>query len=342
MACHKVRELRDSGVSRCQAMVQVASEYGCHHTTIYRWMKKMATTGELTRKKGGGRPPVTTVSQDLAMLNMARERPHLPWIEIVREVAPGVSVPTMRRRMKPWQMGRFVQRRKAWFTPIQLASRIAWCEAYRHLPYQWWQKVVCIDGFGADNTNTVRSWVTRPRGGGNAYKQRYTFKTRWWHEVSRVSAKFIAVAVPFYDWFKLYPIDGPFTTEIMLLVCHDIKDDLNALFPNNEDYMVIMDHDRRHIAIRQFTRDWPRWTNFPFPEKGQDLHIIENFFPWLKRDVRARSLRYGRATSEAQLRQRFRAAGRRLMESDYMWKCANSMPKRILEVLANDGHACRY
>src|SRR5689334_5744575 len=100
MACDRYRDLRDEGYRKAAAMYHAAAEASCDPCTLRRWLKRKADTGVLSWKKGGGRLPKTTINEDLAMLELARNENDAPFREIVRRVAPQVSTSTVRRRLK--------------------------------------------------------------------------------------------------------------------------------------------------------------------------------------------------------------------------------------------------
>lgn len=274
MALDRVSVLSQS-MSQSLAIAIVAQEVGCSVRSIYKWLKKKRTTGVLTHLKGGGRHACTTLAQDHAMLANARANPDKPFREIARENAPNVSVSTVRRRLKTWRIGRYVKRKKSAHTPLQLARRLAWCETHKNKPESFWRKVVCMDEFACTSDSVGREWVSRPRG--DPGNPSFTVKSKYVNHNRKFRCKYLAVCVPYYNFFKLYPCPNHFGTEIFLLMCMEVRNDLNALFPEDESYYVTMDHHTSHIAVRNMIAQldgWERWLDLKFPAKSQDIHII--------------------------------------------------------------------
>ena len=116
----------------------------------------------------------------------------------------------------------------------------------------------------------------------------------------------------------------------------NLKPTFKKFFPEGQWYFQ-HDNDPSHTC--NLAKAWLHSngvTVLDFPPWSPDLNPIENVWPVLERAVETHN-----ATNEAELEAAVKAEWEAL-SPEFLAKLAHSMPKRLKEVIANNGHKTHY
>ena len=103
----------------------------------------------------------------------------------------------------------------------------------------------------------------------------------------------------------------------------------------------VFQHDGAAIHTAIATRKWlteRQIRTLPWPAKSPDLNIIENVWGFMARTVYKRRKQY---STVDELKQAIRDA-RDEINSDYIFKLYNSIPRRLMAVIDAKGNATKY
>lgn len=295
-------------------------------TTVHYWLRKEILP-PVTLKRG--RPRVTDATLDDAIYRQSQESPFRTAVAIRDEVAPGISVYTVRNRLKERGLRCRVPSRKPFLKEEHIYKRLDF--AYKH--FNWgtedWENIVFSDEkiFRASSGGPLR--VYRPRKS-NRFDPRYIAPS------SNPTGRFtICVWMAFGKDFRAMrlveqrTLESTYYTEVIL---SSIKD---HLLQNDLIFM----QDLSSIHTSRLSAHWFECHNVDvmsdWPPKGPDMNPVENVWAELVRRTRNDS------TNKNQLWENVYAAFLALEEA-YFNKLLESMPRRMARVIAAKGGWTKY
>lgn len=329
----------------------IASKLGFNKCTINRVYKRVKA-GKLTRLKGSGRPRKTTTRTDRIivrevvanrLITAPEIREFLPTLIGGKHSAPSICDTTIRRRIK--ESGKFKSywaAKKPFISVINKKKRVQWGLAHRHWTKEQWRKVMWTDEspFVLRFNRKRRVWRLH----NERYAPKRTVGTVKHDKKIMVWGCFVAHGVG-----HLHRVDGIMDQkQYKQILVHHMKPSLKQLFPTG-DGTFQQDNDPKHSA-----KSVTRYLNNPanripqlhiignhvkplrWPAQSPDLNPIENLWSILDLSAKNRN-----ANNEEELMNTLREAWNNI-PVDTLEKLADSMPKRIEEMLKNKGHATSY
>lgn len=305
---------------------QIARKLRIAPSTVHYWLIK-ETFGPVPKKRG--RPRVTDEALDLYILNASTTNPFMSAVEIRDELAPRVSVDTIRKRLKEKGMRCRIPARKPFLRPIHIQKRFQFAVNHIGWGVNEWNDVVFSDEkiFRASTRGPLR--VYRPRAS-DRFDQNYIVSS------SNPRGRFtVCVWMAFGNNFKyIHRIRQRtlnaeyYVNEILPIVEDDVLD-------NNLTFM----HDLSPIHTSRLARHWLETHNITvmddWPPKGPDMNPVENVWAELVRRTRPDS------ANKDQLWENILAAFNEL-DDDYFDNLIRSMPRRIAAVLQKRGGWTKY
>ena len=333
-----------------------AAECGASISSVRRWCYQWCELNNVNRRKGSGRKKKLNPPDEAAILAIAKEHPYKSCVEIIFELDLDVSRHTVRRYLKSVGILRRVVRRKAFFSPAVLQKRLDFCHLHADKDAFFWDKLVYLDEVGFSLDLDGRLWIHRTAK--TAFDEEFTLKCKG----PSVCMKVIYIIVPHFNFVKGYILDNckqtrirpwenrhrpieKFTAEVFMRYLMRFKVHLDELF-GQDDYQILMDFAAQHVSSIPAINALPRMSVFPFVQRSQDWNIIENFFSFVKGDLLKRKLTRrlaGLPTNYTDLRELLRLSVRKVVEDpETLLTLSGSMPDRLLDVIEQGGHACKY
>lgn len=307
---------------------QIAKKFGLAPSTVHYWLVK-ETSGPPPVPTRRGRPRVTDEALDLYILNASTTNPFMSAVEIRNELAPGISVDTVRKRLREKGMKCRIPARKPFLRPIHIQKRFDF--AVHHISWgsNEWNNVIFSDEkiFRASSRGPLR--VYRPRLS-DRFDQNYIVSN------TNPRGRFtICVWMAFGNKFKYIHRVRQKTLNAEYYV--------NEILPIIEDDVLENDliymHDRSPIHTSRLTKHWLETHNMnvmeDWPPKGPDMNPVENVWAELVRRTRPDS------ANREQLWENILVAFNEL-DDDYFNNLIESMRRRIANVLMKRGGWTKY
>lgn len=307
---------------------QIAKKFGLAPSTVHYWLVK-ETSGPPPVPARRGRPRVTDEALDLYILNASMTNPFMSAVEIRDELAPGVSVDTVRKRLREKGMKCRIPARKPFLKPVHIQKRFDF--AVHHISWGSieWNNVIFSDEkiFRASSRGPLR--VYRPRLS-DRFDQNYIVSS------SNPRGRFtVCVWMAFGNNFKYIHRVAQKTLNAEYYV--------NEILPIIEDDVLENDlifmHDRSPIHTSRLAKHWLETHNIPvmedWPPKGPDMNPVENVWAELVRRTRPDS------ANREQLWENILAAFNEL-DDDYFKNLIKSMRRRMANVLMKRGGWTKY
>lgn len=297
-------------------------------STVHYWLAKRNAIPQQTSRKMG-RPRKTDKVVDLYLKNASENNPFLSAVDLRDELAPNVSVDTVRRRLKESGMKCRIPARKPFLKPIHIEKRFNFVVNHIGWGKKEWENVIFSDEkiFRASSRGALR--VYRPRNS-DRFDDRYIVPS------SNPRGRFtICVWMAFGKNFRcIHKIEQRtlnaeyYINEILPLI-------EDKLF---EDNLIFM-HDLSPIHTSNVTKHWLETHNInvmeDWPPKGPDMNPVENAWAELVRRTRQDS------NNKEQLWENVYEAFNQLDDS-YFNNLMHSMPRRIAAVLQKRGGWTKY
>lgn len=296
-------------------------------STVHYWLSKEDESEKEVRKRG--RPRATSYNLDLSFVLESLDHPFHTAVDIRDHLAPGISVDTVRNRLREHGMKCRIPARKPFLTQVHLEKRLRFAQAHLYWSVQEWENVVFSDEkiFRASSRGPVH--VYRP-------SESNRFDSRFIVPTSNTPDRFtICVWMAFGREFKiLEPIERKtlnaeyYTARILPLVRHQLQ-----------RFDLVFMQDRSPIHMSQLARHWFEANNIEvmddWPPKGPDMNPVENVWAELVRRIRHN------ATNRGQLWENVYAAFDEL-DFEYFHKLIASMPNRMQKVVDANGGWTKY
>lgn len=311
----------------------IAKRLEIPRSTVHYWLAKeegvAAAAAAATRSAKRGRPRVTTGAIDTALYLQSQEHPFQSAVEIRDTVVPGVSVDTVRKRLKERGLRCRIPARKPALKAEHIEKRLSFARNHIGWSVRDWERVVFSDEkiFRASSGGPLR--VYRPSTS-NRFDPPYVALSE------NPSGRFtICVWMAFGKEFRCMhrveqrTLDSQYYTERILPLIEDHV---------RENDLIYM-HDNSSIHNSRVSRHWCQVHNInvmeDWPPKGPDMNPVENVWAELVRRVR------NHPENRKQLWENVWEAFQNI-DDDYFQNLIDSMPRRIAKVIEAEGRWTKY
>lgn len=313
----------------------VALHYNIAKSTVQNVKKRWEHHGSISRKQGSGRPKITTVQQDEALLNYLRQNP----FQTSRQAAfltnfPG-SAPTVCRRIKESEIQNCASPKKPLLTEEQKQSRVIFCLNYIYRPPNFWNNVIFTDEKIFQSSNSGRLRVYRPRN--SRFQERYVTPTN-------KSGRF---SVNVWAWICVHGAgvawrcEGRFNSQTYLNILENIMlPSVTEMYPDNN---FIFQQDNCPVHTAGIIRQWFATNNIevlPWASYSPDINPIENIWGLLTKKIYKRNFRPQNAN---ELWEAIEECWEELSQDQHLWQnLIASIPRRLNKVLEANGAITKY
>lgn len=323
---HEIVRLRDT--ERLTER-QIARLLEIPHATVHYWLAKEDTPIDESQRLKRGRPRVTTPDLDVDLLTKSLQNPFSTAVDIRNDLAPNISVDTVRKRLKEGGLKCRIPARKPFLREIHLEKRLDFARKHFNWGVQQWERVVFSDEkiFRASSKGPLR--VYRPDNSDRFDKQYLVASSN--PQGRFTICVWMAFGKNFQRMLKVHQktLDSAYYTEVILPTIEE------HLVDNELIYM----HDRSSIHFSHQTQHWLEMHNIDvmddWPPKGPDMNPVENVWAELVRRTR------NDATNRTQLFENVYATFLQL-GNPYFDKLIESMPRRIEKVIQANGGWTKY
>ena len=311
---------------------QIARKYNVSIGTVHTWVQRHNLNEDMETRIKSGRKRKTTSQTDDLIYNTSIRDAFKPATEIKSELGLGVSVDTVRRRLKERGLHSRVPASAPVLKPNHIAQRLEFAVTYEDWTVDMWRKVIFSDEkiFRGCGQGSYRVW--RPRG--TRYESQYLRQTDR------------------YQPFKINVwgcICGNIESRFHLITDPTLKTDyyVNTILENlvvpmvddYTDYDLYFVHDQASPHTAKRTREYLEMKGIqvlPWPPKGADMNPIENIWAEVERRTSDR-----RPANENELWDIVNGEFLNL-DRQYIDKLIESMPRRLVEVRDAEGQWTRY
>lgn len=310
----------------------IAGRIGISKSSVSRALQLFKETGQYSGRKRSGRPRVTTRRDDLLIRRAAVRNPFISSREIVMDLPQlKVSPRSVRRRLAvEFNLRSRCPARKPLLTDGQRKKRVAFCKKYAHWSAENWRKVLFSDESTFCQFGTHTNRVRRPPN--QRYDRRYTIATMKHPQKLMVWGCFSGAGrgslyfVPTGDMVNAQKYLGILQSRlIQTMLIHNL---------------TVFQHDGAPAHTAKCVQLWLREHNvevLDWPGNSPDLNPIENLWELMKRRLAKRAPRNIQDVIYWLKKIWCQEISNSLCEN-----LANSMPRRIREVLRSKGHQTRY
>lgn len=305
---------------------EIAKRLNLVPSTVHYWLaKEYAPPSRFKR----GRPRATDKLTDLYIENAVTTNPFVSAVDIRDEIAPHVSVDTIRKRLKEKGMRCRIPARKPFLKPVHIQKRFQFSIAHVGWGVSEWNRVIFSDEkiFRASSRGALK--VYRP-----ALSDR--FDERYIVNDTNANGRFtICVWMAFGKNFKIIhridqkTLNAEYYTNTILPLVEDTLAENNLIFMQ----------DLSPIHTSRLAKHWFEAHNIEvmedWPPKGPDMNPVENVWAQLEKQT-SRDM-----TNKYQLWENVYAAFNQLTDS-YFDELLESMPRRMAAVLQKRGKWTKY
>lgn len=301
-----------------------------------RWESHFKNTDDVRDENRSGRQRATDENTDINIALTAIEEPFAATPkQIKRRLGLEISARTVRRRLDEADLRGRIARREHRYAEDELAARLAFAHKYKDKSPAWWGRVVFSDEVHVKRGHHGKIWVQRPAG--EAYDARYMMPdddelaqgenvTMW--------GCFCAQEIGTAEIFTGDLTGAKYAT----ILRNNLVQSVDQWFGKNSiNWYFLQDNAKVHTApASRLLFHIKCWQILDFPTYSPDLNPIENLWFVFKEEVE---------TLNPETAEELEAAMKVAWESfnaEYLTKLAHSMPKRLAEVVANNGHKTHY
>jgi transposase len=293
--------------------------------TVRHWNEHYEEHKDVNDDPRSGRPRETDEATAINIAVVARVEPHQSTPKQVKhKLDLDVSARTVRRRLDEAELYGRVEREEHVLDETDLRRRLAFANGYKHWTAADWERVIFSDEKHFTLGQHGQQWVQRPPD--EAYNSLYTHTTNENPSLVTIWGCFAAHEIGQAEIF-LGDLNGK-------LYCRILEG--KKFFPEGQWYFQ-HDNDPSHTC--NLAKTWLHSngvTVLDFPPWSPDLNPIEDVWPAMERAVDKHN-----ATDEAELETAVQAEWEAL-SPELLAKLAHSMPKRLKEVIAHNGHKIHY
>jgi transposase len=309
----------------------VASKVGTSVPAVRRWVQHYEQHGDVADEPRSGRPHATDEATDINIAVMACVEPHQSTPkQVKRKLDLDVSARTVRRRLDEAVLFGRVEREEHILDENDLRRRLAFAHGYKHWTAADWERVIFSDEKHFTLGQHGQRWVQRPPG--EAYNPLYTHSENENPSLVTIWGCFASHEIGQAEIFS-GDLNGKLYRRILE---GNLKPTFKKFFPEGQWYFQ-QDNDPSHTC--NLAQSWLHRngvTVLDFPPWSPDLNPIEDVWPGMERAVDKHN-----ATDEAALEAAVKTEWEAL-SPESLAKLAHSMPKRLEEVIAHNGHKIHY
>ena len=309
----------------------IAQQAGTSLPTVRHWLRHYEEKKDVADEPRSGRPHITDEATDINMAVVARVEPHQSTPkQVKRKLDVDASPHTVRRRLDEAGLYGRIEREEHTLDENDLRRRLSFAHGYAHWTAEDWKRVIISDEKHFTLGRHGQQFVQRPPR--EAYNPQYTHTANESPTMVTIWGCFAAHEIGQAEIFE-----GDLNSRLYCRILEsNLKPTYKKFFPKGQWYFL-QDNDPSHtsgLAKSWFHRNGV--TVLDFPPWSPDLNPIENVWPVLQRAVDQHN-----ASDEAELEAAIQAEWEAL-SPDFLAKLAHSMPKRLAEVIAHNGHKTHY
>jgi hypothetical protein len=339
---------------------------GCHLSTVSRWRNRFNLTGEMKRKAGSGRNPITTRIQDRHLRIMSMRDRRATSVSLAKDLnhpdaAKQISSRTIRRRLQSFGLNGRIARRKPLLTAKNIQQRIRWAKKYRDWTVDQWKKVLWSDEspftiFPSPSKQYVRRRpgeelrrgciVPTVKHGGGKVMVWGSFTANGVGPIIRINGKMdqhvyhstlVKQVVPTMKRLQQAELEEKKEERKEEKQRNKEKNGQLWVFQHDNDPKHTAKKNKHYLEMKQSDPTHP-FAILEWPSQSPDMNPIEHLWQYVKRRLRSESKR---AKSQDELFDRIVREWKMIPKS-YLLKLTETMPERIANLIKNRGRATRY
>lgn len=330
-----VKKMILNAVEKGDSHRSAAAQFGVSRNAVDRLVLRYRATGSYKNGKSTGRPKVTSLRQDRALVKMSHDNPRSTAVDLNAHMKTfynvQCSVSTTKRRLKA--AGLFGRRpaKKPLISPKNRKARIKFAKEHLNWTSEQWAKVLWSDEskfmmFGSDGIRYVR------RPAGKRFDPKYQLPT-----VKHGGGNVLVWGCFSRDGIgPIHKIDGIMDQHMYLDICK------NVMLPHAKDKMrrgwiYQQDNDPKHTAklVKEFFQK-KKLRVLDWPSQSPDLNPIENLWERI-----GRTLTGFKPANKDALFEKISEIWNSI-SLDVLIKLVDSMPNRCQAVIDAKGYATKY
>jgi transposase len=312
----------------------IASTLSVSKTAVHQTIVRHGELGSFESRKRGGRPRATTRQDDSMIRRAVVKEPTCSASEIQSQLPPSVniSVRTIRRRLQwHFKLRAYRPAIKPLRSAKNVTDRVAFCHQYKHWTIAQWKTVMFSDETMIRQFYSFMPYVRRPWN--QRYNSRFCVPTAKYSPSimiwGSISCKGTAGL-----WFMPQGTTINAATYLSIL-----QENLPVHMPQHN--CTILQHDGAPCHSARTVRNWLAVNNYQvlerWPGSSPDLNPIEHCWALVKKKVMLL-----KPTSRQDLQEKIKTVWEHHITPEYCHSLIESMPSRILAVLAAKGGNTRY
>lgn len=298
--------------------------------TIHHWIDRFEQSGNVLDEPRSGRPRITHVSVDAAIVSAAEEAKFITPRVIRNQLQVPISKRTIRRRLDEAGLFGRVARFSWPLSQETIDARLLFANDYGNWDGNDWGRVLFTDECNVWLDNQSQIWVQRPEDA--AYLDPYMVHRPASHEKVSIWAGFSATGVT-----RVHIIDGNLNAaKLVEILSEELRHYANRVWGQREWYLL---QDNSPIHQSHEVKDWLDSKNvarFDFPSYSPDLNPMENLWAWLKRE-----LDHEFYANVSELRSAISKTWNNI-PVDILFALVKSMPDRLEAVRVQRGFKTKY
>lgn len=310
---------------------EIADRTGISKSSVNRAIQIFNETGQYCSRKRSGRPKVTSPRDDLAIRRLIQKNPFMSSTDVQAEVPVEVSDRTIRRRLlDKFNLRSHRAAKKPLLTAVQAKKRVLFCKKYRNWTEKQWQNVLFSDESTFCQFGTHIHRVRRPPG--KRFDSRFTVATMKHPQKLMVWGCFSARGRGSLHF--LSPNETVTANKYLEILQSKLLNTMNIQQVN------IFQQDGAPAHTAKIVQKWFKDNKvdvLDWPGNSPDLNPIENMWELLKRKLAKKSPKNLR-----DVRYWLIHIWCKEISTELCQKLANSMPKRIRDVLQRKGQQTKY